>query len=99
MKKLTVVIALLLALVMILSACAGKTDPPANTSNSTPAENSGSQETTPTKPDEGTKPADDQPADPNENTQPNENTVPAGNTDPVKQDPVFSEYASGMGIP
>ena len=89
MKKFTVVIALLLALVMVLSACAGKTDPPANSansanspnsSNSTPAGNSGSQGTTPANSNANT-----QPANSNANTQPNADTQPAntsGNTQP-----------------
>ena len=104
MKKFTVVIALLLALVMVLSACAGKTDPPANSANSanaanssnssssTPAGNSGSQGTTPAKPDEGTKPANTQPANSNANTQPanpNGNTQPNGNPEPSK--PAFNQ--------
>lgn len=81
MKKFTVVIALLLALVMVLSACAGKTDPPANSansanspnsSNSTPAGNSGSQGTTPANSNANT-----QPANTSGNTQPNGNPEPA----------------------
>ncbi len=96
MKKFTVVIALLLALVMVLSACAGKTDPPANSansanspnsSNSTPAGNSGSQGTTPANSNANT-----QPANSNANTQPantSGNTQPNGNPEPAK--PAFNQ--------